>query len=64
MKLTRQQINIIVENTPQELKGQQMRLEIDFGSYMKSNANWSYRAGYVKHNGQMVLVVTVFGEVQ
>jgi len=64
MKLSKKQIDLIVENTPKELKGNPHAFQSDFGWYMKSNANWSYQAGFVKHNGVLVLVVKVFGVVQ
>lgn len=63
MKLTKKQIDIIRENTPKELKGQHLSVWDRLGYYQKTGANWSYVAGYVEHNGQKVLVVTVFGEV-
>ena len=65
MKLTRKQIELIKEHTPQELKGRQdFRIVVDFGRYQPSNANWSYKAGYINYNGLMLLVVTRFGEIQ
>lgn len=63
MSLTRKQIEIIIENTPKELKGKQMSLNAILGYYQKSNANWSYRVGYVQHKKQNILVVTMFGEI-
>ena len=64
MKLTKKQIDTIIENTPRELDGCHNAFECDFGHYMKAGANWSYRVGYVKHDGGMVLVVKVFGLIQ
>ena len=64
MKLTKRQIDIIVENTPKELKGFHNSFDCDFGYFMPSNANWCYRAGYVKHNDNLVLVVKVFGQIK
>ena len=64
MKLTKKQIDVIVENTPSELKGFHTAFESDLGYFMPSNANWSYRAGYVKHNGVLVVVVKVFGVIK
>ena len=61
MKLTKRQIEMIIENTPKELKGSHAVLESDFGYFMKADANWSYRAGYAKHHESLVLVVKVFG---
>jgi hypothetical protein len=39
MKLTKQQIDTIIENTPRELKGRQKSFESDFGYFMWSGAN-------------------------
>lgn len=64
MKLTKKQIDLIVENTPQELKGTQPHIIEDLGRFWKSGANWAYRAGYIKYNDINILVITVFGEVQ
>ena len=64
MKLTKQQIEIIIENTPKELDGSHHAFESDFGCFMKQGANWSYRAGYVKYNDDLVLVVKVFGQIK
>ena len=64
MKLTRKQIETIIENTPKELDGKHNSFQSDFGYYMKANANWSYQAGYIKHEGGLVLVVKVFGQIQ
>ena len=61
MKLTKKQINMIREHTPEELRGKFDRVEITLGHYQKPGANWSYCAGWNKA-GQ--LIVTVFGEVQ
>ena len=65
MKLTKKQIEIIKENTPKALKGQQIgSMSIDYlGYYQKASANWRYIAGFTDYNGVKVLVVTVFGEV-
>lgn len=60
MKLTKKQINIIRENTPEELKGTQPYIIATLGYFTPAGANWSWRAGYTDH-GQ--LVVTRFGEV-
>jgi len=66
MKLTKKQIDMIIENTPEELKGRQdLHFDgEDLGRYMKPGANWSYRAGFITHNGVKVLVVKVHGQVQ
>ena len=64
MKLSKAQINTIRENTPEELKGRQdLPTLADFGYFMPTGANWSYRAGYVDFNGVRVLVVKRFGEI-
>jgi len=64
MKLSKKQIDIIVNNTPKELKGTQTPFESSFGWFMRCSANWSYQAGYVTYNGSLVLVVKVFGAIQ
>jgi hypothetical protein len=64
MKLTRKQIDIIREHTPQELKGKQgYSFVTDFGYYTPSQANWSYLAGYINYNNNYILVVKRFGEI-
>ena len=64
MKLTKRQIDTIIENTPEELKGYHTSFESDLGYFMPSNANWSYHAGYVKHRDSLALVVKVFGVIK
>jgi len=64
MKLTKRQIDNIIEHTPAELKGFQKSFESDFGWYMKRDANWSYQAGWVQHNSGFVLAVKVFGIIK
>ena len=64
MKLTKRQIDTIIGNTPKELDGCHHSFESDFGFYMKPNANWSYRVGYVRHNEILLLVVKVFGQIK
>ncbi len=64
MNLTKKQIDVIVEKTPKSLKGKSMSLYSVLGYFRPYGANWSYCAGYVKHNGFWVVVVTVFGQVQ
>lgn len=61
MKLTKKQIDIIIRNTPEKLKGTFPTITETLGYFMKAETNWSYRAGYTR-DGE--LVVTVFGEVQ
>ena len=65
MKLTRKQIDIIIQHTPHELKGKQISSFSGdrLGSYAPSAANWAYIAQYITHNGAPVLVVTRFGEI-
>lgn len=60
MRLTKKQIDIIIANTKNTLKGKQASIDIYLGFYQKNGANWSYKAGYTS-NGD--LVVTRFGEV-
>lgn len=60
MKLTKKQIEIIRNNTPEELKGTQTTLDEELGTFQKAGANWSYHAGWT-YDGQ--LVVTVYGEI-
>lgn len=60
MKLTKKQIEIIREQTKQELKGRQKGISITLGYYTPRNANWSFLAGWT-YEGD--LVVTRFGEV-
>lgn len=66
--MTRKQINLIRETTPNELKGHQIsrtdckRLET-VGRCQKSSANWSDIVELVEYNGNKILVVTRFGEV-
>ena len=63
MKLTKKQIDIIREHTPEALRGTQPYAIANLGYYMPANANWSYRAEYIDYNGISILVVTRFGEV-
>lgn len=65
MKLTKKQIEIIRQHTPADLKGRQICSGVSYtlGYYMPANANWSYQAKYIDHNGIMILVVTRFGEI-
>lgn len=63
MKLTRQQIELIRANTPDGLKGRQVRIDDILGRFQKGGANWSYLAGFATVDGARVLVVTMFGEV-
>lgn len=61
MKLTKKQIDLIIEHTKKELKGTQTSLMECLGYYQKSGANWSYIAGWTYDSD---LVVTVFGEIE
>ena len=62
MKLTRKQIDMIINNTPAALKSRQIGFQGDiFGTYQISGANWSYIAVYIDYNGGRVLVVKQFG---
>ena len=64
MKLTKKQIELIIENTPKTLKGQHASLDCDFGYFMEHGANWSYRVGWVKFRDGMALVVKAMGIIQ
>ena len=61
MNLTKKQIDIIIQSTKPELKGQYATIHTVLGYFRRSGCNWCYRAGYTA-NGD--LVVTVFGTVQ
>lgn len=65
MKLTKTQIEIIRMNTPNGLKGVQVRTWSGntLGVFRPAGANWSYIATYIDYNGAPVLVVTRFGEI-
>ena len=63
MNLTKKQIEIIRENTPQELKGSQQSIMVTLGYYQPKNANWCYDAGYIEFKGCEILIVTRFGQV-
>lgn len=60
MKLTKAQMELIVEHTKKELKGTHQNIATDFGYFQPSGANWCYKAGWT-YDGD--LVVTCFGEV-
>lgn len=62
MKLSKKQIEMIINNTPSALKGAQIGFQGDiFGMYQKSGANWCYISVYIDYNGIRVLVVKQFG---
>ena len=61
MKLTKKQIDSIIESTKKELKGTQAGIYKQLGYFMPNDANWAYYAGWTNGGD---LVVTVFGEVQ
>lgn len=63
MKLTKKQIDIIVENTPQELRGYHTSFDCDLGYFAPTGANWAYLAGYVRHGDGMVLVAKLHGKI-
>lgn len=63
MNLTKKQIEIIKQYTPQELKGKQISLYSTLGYFRPVMANWSFIAGYVLYKDVYVLVVTRFGEI-
>ena len=60
MKLTKKQIDVIIKNTPVNLKGTFPVVKDSLGYFQPNDANWSYHAVYTE-NG--FLVVTVFGQV-
>ena len=67
MKIKIAEVREIVKNTPAALKGRQIsefaeRLQIGYA--MKSTANWAYQVWAVMHNGFIVPVVSVFGEIK
>jgi|GEM_PF-2280224 len=65
MKMTKKQIDMIIDNTPQELGGSQEYHTVnELGYHMPSQANWSYRAVFIVYNGQPLLVVKQFGAIR
>ena len=62
MKLTKKQIDLIIKNTPEFLKGTFPKVGDELGTYQKSDANWSYHAVWTQDLN--MLVVTVYGQVQ
>ena len=60
MNLTKKQIELIIENTPEELKGYYESIKTILGSFRPAGANWCWVAGWTCE-GQ--LVVTRFGEI-
>lgn len=67
MKMKIKEVREIIKNTPEALKGIQIsqfaeRLQIGYA--MKSTANWSYQVWAVLHNGFIIPVVSVFGEIK
>jgi hypothetical protein len=65
MKLTKKQIDLIIENTPSDLHGQPVRglNNGELGYYSPANANWAYHAVFIDYNGGSVLVATRFGHI-
>lgn len=63
MKITKKEINKIIDRTPLELKGKFVNGR-HFGMFTPSNANWSYHAEYIDYKGNEILVVTVYGQIQ
>ena len=61
MNLTLKQIKRIIEHTPEHLKGKFVSIHTELGSFVPSECNWGYRAGWTA-DGE--LVVTVFGQVK
>lgn len=67
MKMKIAEVREIIKNTPAALKGRQIsefteRLQIGYA--MKSTANWAYQVWAVLHNGFIISVVSVFGEIK
>lgn len=60
MKLTKGQINAIIDHTPADLVGKFPWISETLGGYSRPEWNWGYRAGWTSEG---VLVVTCFGEV-
>lgn len=60
MKLTKKQIDMIRQHTPENLKGKQVTISHTLGYFQPYEANWSYVAGWT-YDG--LLVVTRFGEI-
>lgn len=65
MKLTKKQIDLIIENTPADLHGQPVRglHNGELGYYSPAGANWAYHAIFIDHDGVPVLVATRFGHI-
>ena len=67
MKMKIAEVREIIKNTPAELKGRKIsefseRLQIGYA--MKNSANWAYQVWAVLHNGFIISVVSVFGEIK
>lgn len=60
MNLTKKQIELIRENTPEELKGYHASIKTTLGYFQPAGANWCWVADWT-YEGQ--LVVTRFGEI-
>lgn len=60
MRLTKKQIDLIINSTKKELKGKNTNIYVTLGYYTPCGANWSYIAGWTMYGE---LVVTRFGEV-
>ena len=65
MKLTKKQIDIIINNTPAELHGKSVGscAGVELGYYQPAGANWAYHAQFVDHNGAPILVAIRFGHI-
>ncbi len=62
-RLTKRQIQQIIERTPAELKGTcpgSSYIREVLGTYAPAEANWSYVAGWTKDG---ILVVILYGKV-
>lgn len=65
MKLTKKQIELIVRNTPEDLRMESIGSSAgnELGYYQPSGANWAYHAVFIERNGYPLLVVTRFGHI-
>ena len=65
MKLTKKQIDLIIENTPSELHGKSVGscAGVELGYYSPAGANWAYHAQFIDYNGVPVLVIIRFGHI-
>ncbi|MEG2831908.1 MAG: hypothetical protein RR832_05795 [Bacilli bacterium] len=64
--LTRNQINQVIRNTPENLKGLNINdfIHEELGSFTKSNIGWICICYFINYNGLKIIVATVYGEIQ